>query len=1298
MSDSQPTYQQKIERAMQRDQFPLRNRLKKLAAIPDQQHQDWQAFRKSLEDSMTRRALRLQQLPSPTFDLDLPINQRRDDIAKLISEHQVLVLCGETGSGKTTQLPKICLTLGRGVRGMIGHTQPRRLAARTVAQRIAQELKTSIGEQVGFKVRFLDETSDSAYIKLMTDGILLNEIQQDPYLEAYDTLIIDEAHERSLNIDFLLGYLQRILPRRPDLKLIITSATIDPQKFSKLFHHAPILEVSGRTYPVETIYRPLKEEDQKESLSVPEATDALVGEIEASRKAGDILVFLSGEREIRDVADQVRKSQHQNLVILPLYAKLNNAQQAQIFEPNRKRKLVLSTNVAETSLTVPGIVFVIDQGDARISRYSYQSKVQRLPIERISQASANQRQGRCGRVSPGVCYRLYAENDFQSRVAFTDPELLRTNLASVILQMKYLKLGEIHQFPFIDPPQAKQINAGIQLLLELQALSKDHGLTDLGRKIARIPVDPKIARICLEGAKRGCLQEMLVIGSAMSIQDPRERPFEQQQKADEKHRKFSHEQSDFMSWLALWRFYHEQAALVSRSQLRRVCKENFLSYVRMVEWGELYRQLKRVMQDLGCRINEVEAEAAAIHQSLLPGLLGNVGLLQDNGEYLGARNVRFNIFPGSGVRKKKPKWIVCGELLETSRLYAHAIAQVQPEWIEAAATHLLKHAYADPHWNANTQKVDAYERVSLFGLPLIVNRKINYGAISPKESFEIFIREALVIGGIRTHLSFFHHNQKLVQEVEKLEHKSRRKDVLVDEEALYQFYVERIPADVGIVDTATFHQWHQKLPSIMQEGLFLSQQDLMRHDAEDITQEKFPVLWKVDDLELPLIYQFDPGHPADGVTLVVPLGLLNRLDAVSFQWLVPGLLEEKLIWMTKSLPKHIRKFLVPVPDTVTKVLDAGLDSSTLLTQALAVALSGISGMHIDQQFFQELDMPAHLRMNFRIVEDDKVMAEDRDLSGLQQRFASQAQTSFFAGVDNRIERTGLLQWDFGDLPVTKNIQVKGMQTKAYVALLDQEDSVAIGLLDTESEAMAAHHAGVVRCLKLSMGAEYRQTLKKLPKADQLCLLFSRIAGVAALQEKGFALCPWMQEMLADLAMEAIFFHGEEIRTQAAFAACLAKRSQWRNKLDELAVMLRVVLEQYHRLLLKINELPVSLGFLKLDLQAQLAFLIHPHFLKQTALEWLEQYPRYLAGIEKRLEKQSRDPAKDKRLQEEIGFYTSKLDKMIRVKPEIISLPGYLLFRWQLEEYRISLFAQELKTKIPVSKKRLDDVLAQLEKS
>ncbi len=1233
----------------------------------------------TVERSRERARRREEGRPTPDYPADLPVVAHREAIEKAILEHQVVVIAGETGSGKTTQLPKICLGLGRGVRGMIGHTQPRRIAARSVAARIAEELGCEPGTHVGYKVRFKDRTHPDTYIKLMTDGILLAEIQNDRELAQYDTLIIDEAHERSLNIDFLLGYLKQLLPRRPDLKLIITSATIDTERFSRHFGDAPVIEVSGRSWPVEIRYRPLEGEDEDDrdrdmQQAILDAVDEL-----AALGEGDILVFLPGEREIRETAEALRKHHPPHTEILPLYARLSAAEQNRVFAPHRGRRIVLATNVAETSLTVPGIRYVVDTGLARISRYSIRNKVQRLPVEKISRASANQRSGRCGRIAAGVAIRLYSETDFLSRPEFTDPEIRRTHLASVILQMAQLRLGPVERFPFVEPPDRRQINDGYRLLQELGAMDDERRITPMGRRLARLPLDPRIGRMILEAERQGALREVLLIAAALSIQDPRERPLEARQQADEAHRRFQHEESDFLSLLKLWEHYDEQRRHLSHSKLRRWCRAHFLSFVRMREWQEIHGQLRALAGEMGLRINQQSAEYDAIHRSLLAGLLGNVATKIDDTAYQGARNIRLAIFPGSGLFKKRPKWIMAAHLVETSRLYAHLVARIDPAWVEPLAGARLKRSYSEPRWEKRPAQVAAWEQVTLYGLVIVPRRRVNYGPIDPETAREIFIREALVQGAFRTRAPFFRHNQALLEEVRMLEHKSRRHDVLVDEETLYAFYDERVPA--GIYSGARFERWRKEAEREDPRLLFLTRDYLMQHSASHVDEIRFPDSMPVNGVALPLEYRFEPGHPADGVTIVVPVGLLNQLRPEQFEWLVPGLLEEKITTLLRGLPKGMRKNFVPVPDYARACVEALAPGEGSLLEALSAHLRRMSGIGITPEQWAGVALPAHLTMNFRVVDQEgSVLGEGRDLTGLQRELAELAEAGFSSRSRLPLEKEGIKRWDFGELPDEVSFEQGGLTLKGYPALVDEKDSVSIRVFDTEEAARAAMRDGLCRLFMLALGDKMKYLRRNLPLTSQAVLHYAPLGNQEALH----------QEVVAAVTRR-VFLDGGMIRDAKQFERRLEQaRETLLPAANETCSVVTDILERYHSVRKRL-ERSLSPAWIQAiaDMKEQLTHLIHPGFVQETPWCWLQQLPRYLQAMELRIDKLQggveRDLANLRQFRPLWEAYLARVQGELHRSPADERLQEY---RWLLEELRVSLFAQQLGTVRPVSVKRL----------
>ncbi|MFF7377923.1 ATP-dependent RNA helicase HrpA [Streptomyces massasporeus] len=1258
---------------------------------------------KAEERMAGRRAL----VPEVTYPEQLPVSQKKDEIADAIRDHQVVIVAGETGSGKTTQIPKICLELGRGVRGMIGHTQPRRIAARTVAERVAEELDTPLGEAVGWKVRFTDQVNqDATFVKLMTDGILLAEIQTDRELRAYDTIIIDEAHERSLNIDFLLGYLAQLLPKRPDLKVVITSATIDPERFSRHFGDAPIVEVSGRTYPVEVRYRPLLEEDGDDADrdQITAITDA-VEELQAEGK-GDILVFLSGEREIRDTADALTKKNYRFTEILPLYARLSHAEQHRVFQPHTGRRIVLATNVAETSLTVPGIKYVIDPGFARISRYSHRTKVQRLPIEPVSQASANQRKGRCGRTSDGVCIRLYSEDDFEARPEFTDAEILRTNLASVILQMTAAGLGDIEKFPFIDPPDHRNIRDGVQLLQELNALDaaqKDprKRLTDTGRKLAQLPVDPRLARMVLEADKNGCVREVMVIAAALSIQDPRERPAEKQAQADQQHARFKDETSDFLAYLNLWRYLREQQKERGSSSFRRMCKQEYLNFLRIREWQDIYTQLRTVAKQMGIHLNEEDAPDDRIHLSLLAGLLSHIGMkdVKDasgeggrstgKNEYLGARNAKFAIFPGSALFKKPPRFVMSAELVETSRLWARVNAKIEPEWVEPLAAHLIKRTYSEPHWEKDQAAVMAYEKVTLYGVPIVAQRKVNYGRIDPEISRELFIRNALVEGDWRTHHKFFSDNRRLLTEVEELEHRARRRDILVDDETLYDFYDQRIPEHV--VSGAHFDSWWKHKRHEQPDFLDFEREMLINEKAGEVSKADYPDSWRQGNLKFRVTYQFEPGADADGVTVHVPLQVLNQVTDEGFDWQIPGLREELVTELIRSLPKPIRRNYVPAPNFARAFLDRAVPLSEPLTTTMTRELRLMVGVPFEADDFDLAKVPDHLKVTFRIVDERRrKLAEDKDLEALKLRLrpkARKALSQAAAATAERsggesLERSGLTDWTIGTLTRVFETRRAGQPVKAYPALVDDGDTVSVRLFDTEAEQARAMWKGTRRLILRNIPVNPAKfASQKLTNAQKLALsanphgsiqgLFDDCAMAAADKLIGdFGGPAWDEEsyrklydkVRAEIVDTTVRTVGQVQQVLAAWQACERR--------------------------LKAVRSPALLPNLQ-DVRAQLDALVKPGFVTEAGLRRMPDLMRYLVAADRRLQQMPTNVQRDTTRMQKVHEMQDEYAWLLEQLPQGRPVPSSVLdIRWMIEELRVSYFAHALGTAYPVSDKRI----------
>jgi ATP-dependent helicase HrpA len=1248
-------------------------------------------------------AARAAAVPKITYPEDLPVSQRRAEIAAAIRDHQVVVVAGETGSGKTTQLPKICLELGRGVRGMIGHTQPRRIAARTVAERIASELSTPLGEAVGYQVRFTDRVSQRTLVKLMTDGILLAETQHDRLLRAYDTIIVDEAHERSLNIDFLLGYLTQLLPRRPDLKVIITSATIDPQRFADHFVSnlaakvVPIVEVSGRTYPVEVRYRPLvdsppddDEEDREEEVrdqvgAICDAVDELSAE-----GPGDILVFLSGEREIRDTADALRRRNLRDLEVLPLFARLSTSEQMRVFAPHTGRRVVLATNVAETSLTVPGIKYVVDPGTARISRYSQRLKVQRLPIEPVSQASANQRKGRCGRTSDGICIRLYSEPDFEARPDFTDPEILRTNLASVILQMTALGLGDVAAFPFVEPPDRRSVHDGVMLLRELGAfdpLEKDHRrrLTPLGRRLAELPLDPRLGRMVLEAEPNGCIREVLVIAAALSIQDPRERPLERQQAADEKHARFRDPESDFMSYLNLWRYLTEQQAALSSNQFRRLCRVDFLNYLRVREWQDLESQLRQVVKGMGIPIKSgplpAEVDSMHIHVSLLAGLLSHIGMKDvEKSEYLGARGARFAVFPGSALFRKSPKWVMAAELVETSRLWGRIAAKVEPEWAERLAGHLVKRQYSEPHWEANQGSVAASERVTLYGLPLVTARKVHYGRIDPVLSRELFLRHALVEGDWKTRHEFFHANRALLDEVSELEHRARRRDIVVDDETLFAFYDARVGAEV--VSGQHFDSWWKRVRRSDPDLLTFTNAMLVNEAARGVDRSQYPDVWRHDDFELPLTYQFEPGTEADGVTVHIPLPVLNQVGADGFDWQIPGLRADLVTALLRSLPKAVRVNFVPVPDYAAALVDAlpSTPTGTPVVDELSAQLSRLTGVVVAHRDWAPTKIPDHLRITFR-VEDETgaAVAEGKDLAALKRQLAPRAREAV-AELTEDVERDGLRTWHPGTVAKVVRRRRAGHQVTAYPALVDQSDSVAVRVFETEAEQARAMWNGTRRLLMLEVPTPVPVLSKRLSPVVKL-----------GLTRYPYATVPDLLDDCVTASVDAIVSrHGGPAYSDAAYAAL---RDAVRAELPDTTAATVVAAEKVVAAAHDVRDRLAAPGGSALessieDMRAQLVALIKPGFVTASGSH-LGDLPRYLRGIGRRLERLPANPARDRGWMDQVRYVRAEYDDLLASLPvPRRDAPDVVEIRWMIEELRISLFAQELRTPYPVSEVRL----------
>lgn len=1269
----------KIKACLTKDKAGFKRRLKHIRQKNKSENSEGllesiHKLKKHIDKSVVVLQQKKINLPEITFPENLPITAKLPDIEKAIQDNQVIVLCGETGSGKTTQLPKLCLKMGRGIDGLIGHTQPRRLAARSVSVRIAEELNTEPGSAVGYKVRFKDQTQDKSYIKLMTDGVLLAEIQKSPLLKQYDTLIIDEAHERSLNIDFIMGYLKRLLPKRPDLKVIITSATIDPEKFSKHFDNAPVILVSGRTYPVEVRYRPF--EDISLSEAIAEAVDELLRE-----KDGDILVFLSGERDIRDAAEVLRKKQLRHVEILPLLARLSSKEQNRIFHPGALRRIVLATNVAETSLTVPGIHYVIDSGLARISRYSFRSKMQRLPIEKVSRAAADQRKGRCGRVAEGICVRLYDEDDFDARPEFTEAEIHRTNLASVILQMAYAGMGDMESFPFVDVPDQRMINDGLRLLKELNAYD-DNGITSTGREMAAFPLDPQLARMLIEARKEGVLNEVLVIVAALAIQDPRERPVEKQQAADERHKEFEDKKSDFLFYLNLWQSFQEKRKELTQNKTRQWCSKHFLSYMRMREWQDVHEQLQYQVKQLRFKIIPQEKDKDinydALHRSLITGLLGHVGLKTEDDDYLGPRGRKFNVFPGSGLFKKKPKWIMAAEIVETQKVYARCNASIQQQWLEEKAKHLLSYQYTEPHWQQKSSQVSALQSALLFGLPVFSKRKVNFGPIDPDASRKIFIW-AMVHGEYQPKADFIKFNQNILSEIRQLEAKSRRLDVLVDEQVLYDFYDNRIKQ--GISNGPAFEKWWKTEKRNRAELLNMNRDALMQHDASAVTGDQFPDQIDFNGIRLKLEYIFDPKLKHDGVCLHVPLMALNSVDAVRCEWLVPGMLKEKIIALMRSLPKNLRKNFVPVPDFADACLQSMAQGEKPITVELAEQLKRMTGVTIPFDAWRPELLEDYLFMTFKLVDNaGHVVKQANDLIGLQNDFESEATIDVLPDDLSSHEKENITSWDFGDIKNEQLITQAGVEIKLYPALKKEGKKVALRLFDNQQLAEQSMRSGLRQLIRINLSEQLRN-MQQLQKGLQaMCLLYRNIGS-----------CQELEANLLDSSINDAFMLDKLPATASEYDAVL---QQGKEKMSD-CLMARYqqtaeMLELYHDIQKRLKKMPVNWLEAGADVQDQCQHLFFKHFLTETGAEKLASYPRYLKAIVNRLDKLESDSSKDRALRVKVQPYWNQYKERAKTLKQQQRQSGALdTYRWLIEEYRVSLFAQQLKTAVPVSEKRLN---------
>jgi len=1328
----------RLATAMQADRFRLRNLLRAVerdeetGRPPDDK---LEKLLKLLDESNQRREKRQGLVPRLQYDEALPVVARREEIAATIREHQVVVVCGETGSGKSTQLPKICLEIGRGVAGMIGHTQPRRIAARSIASRLGEELRTSVGQKVGFKIRFTDVTGPQTLVKVMTDGVLLAESQHDRFFDQYDTLIIDEAHERSLNIDFLLGYLHRLLPQRPDLKLIITSATIDAQRFAEHFAAAaenpvnprpqaaqlarvPIIEVSGRTYPVEVLYRPLFPEDGGEVIDTERGVADAVDEL-CRQGAGDVLVFLPTERDILNAAHKLRGREFhgEKPAIVPLYARLSTAEQNRVFQPHSGRRIVLATNVAESSLTVPGIRYVVDTGTARISRYSARTKLQRLPIESVSQASADQRKGRCGRVGSGVCIRLFSEDDYLARERFTPPEIQRTNLAAVILRLLTLDLGPIDEFPFLDPPRAESIRDGYKTLFELGAVDEERRLTPVGRQLARLPVDPRIGRMILEAQREHCLADVLVIAAALEVQDPRERPVDRQGEADMAHAQWADLDSDFLGWLRLWDFVQALKASTTRGQFRKSARQNFLSELRLREWQDVHRQLlemaeqcglnpgkrrwtghsrgqqSRTLTDEGQPRPQAPASTedpayAAIHRALLAGLLSSTANRGDTNEYTAAGGGKFLLWPGSGVAGTKPKWLMAGEMLETTRRYLRTVARIDPQWIEPLASHLVTRSYSEPHWDRRAGGAMAYEKVSLLGLTIVPRRRVRYTSIDPRASRHMMIQHALVEGDFETKAPFYRQNRQLVAAVEAKAAKARRREWIIDPQLIYDFYHARLPA--AVVDSPSLDKWLKASPEENRHRLIMTEEDLVGASAQLATEE-YPDLLDLERMKLPLVYRFEPGAPQDGVTVTVPREGLAQLVQERLDWLVPGLVTEKIQALVRTLPKNVRRNLGPAPE-VAKQIAAQLPFAVgSFLPAVANCLSELAGEPINPEQFDLERLPPYLQMKVRVIDHGgKTMIEGRDLATLREHLGESRAPAAPAEA-TPFHRDRLTRWDFGPLPEQIDSRRGGLSLMRFPALVDQGEAVGLRLLDTEADAERSTRLGALRLFVLSEQRELRTQARWLPGIEKIRLYAAPLASTRPIEDQ-----------LVDLIAARAFYAGSGGPSQhdtiprdadAFEAQRLIGRKNILPAVQEVTRLVQAIFEAYHEVRLTLEtqrSRPTTWKYALDDETEQLLALLPDGFLTTTPWPWLQHFPRYLKAMNLRLKKITSAVLRDKQLHEQAAkHWQAYLERARSHKKHFIDDPELDAYRWMIEELRVSLFAQELGTSIPVSPQRLD---------
>ena len=1271
----------------------------------------------SVHRSQDRLADRIRNVPPVEYDDELPIVIRKQDITDAIRDHQVVIVCGETGSGKSTQLPKMCLEMGRGVSRMIGHTQPRRIAARSVAARVAEELKRPLGKEVGFKIRFTDSTSPATYIKLMTDGILLAETSRDRFLNRYDTIIIDEAHERSLNIDFLIGYIKRLLPKRRDLRVIITSATIDAERFSNHFSNADgpatVIEVSGRTYPVEIVYQPQVDEDEPGNASDPDWLRGVLDAVDELGRldSGDVLVFMPTERDIHETAKSLRGRQLGRAgtptEILPLYARLSTKDQNRVFQPKPgQRRVVIATNVAESSLTVPGIRYVIDTGTARISRYSTRSKMQRLPIEPISRASADQRAGRCGRLGPGICIRLYSQQDYESRDRYTAPEIQRTNLASVILQTIALKLGDISRFPFIDPPKPMAIRDGYKTLFELGAIDDEQRITKLGRRLSQLPVDPRIGRIILAGVDESCLHELLIIASALEIRDPRERPVDKQQAADEAHAKFADEDSDFLSYVKLWDFYHNLRDTISRSQLRRACRQNFLSYNRMREWSDVHRQLLDLVERSGMKRGrrqpvdkslsvyeraKLPANSATIHQALLTGLLVNVAFREKDFEYSVTGGGKAHLWPGSGVFKKKPKWIVAAEQIETSRRYLRTAGRISPEWIEPLAEHLVTRTYSEPFWSGQSGSAMAFEKVSLFGLPIVPRRGVRFGRIDPQKSRELLIQHGLVEGDIQLKAEFLQYNQMLEEEVESLQAKLRRHDLMLGDEVRFDFYDRRIPAE--IYDVVRLKRWLKKEQRNNAQLLWMRKEDLMVATHDEVDAKAFPDSVTVNNIQIPLEYNLKPGTDQDGITLNVPQEALNQLDSRRLGWLVPGLLQEKIVVLIKSLPKPLRRALVPAPDTAKEVLASLRFGTGDFMSSVAEILGQMAGERIPVEAFDDSRLPAHLRMNVRVVgADGDAVASGRDLDKVRERVGHVVSTSFGQLDHGEWTRDGITAWDLTSFPAAVDLRNGGIAMKGYPCLIDCGSSVSLRLVDTPTRAARDTSAGIRRLFVLAQQRKLQSPVDRVTGLNKMLinamtLPTPQVSGGKEADRKAVDFRAQLVDLTASRALARVEV---QPRTPAAFKQLVQLgTNQISVAIQDVAQCIPPLMDGYQQTRAMLEAAVGRPAYAMEDMLRQLLALVQPGFLTSHDWGWLLQYPRYFQAIRFRCKSAVSNAKRDQQSTRIITDHWLRYSERLQQHNDRnVYDPQLTHYRWMIEELRVFMFARQLRTAISVSEELL----------